>query len=268
VKSRVAVTGDALLRSALEDVIHMALGAFHIGVRTGQLEGSFRVIKTGFFPVIGCVATGAIRAEFALVGVIFSMTGGTSLWRTLENVIDMTFFTGDIGVRAGQLEGCLRVVKGRLFPVVRSMATRAICTELALVGVIFGMAGSAIRPGGLEVRQCMGAIVAGCAGNRAMLAGQPERILAVIEGGSKTVYSIVTGSTVCPICLGMRLHKRRVDLGVANITHHRIEVRKAGYVTSFACKIRAISHLLVSGKGKPYRQMWELGQIQHRQRSI
>jgi len=54
------MAGDTLLGGALEDIVQMAFRAFHIGMRSGQLEGSFGVVETGLLPIIWSVAASAI----------------------------------------------------------------------------------------------------------------------------------------------------------------------------------------------------------------
>lgn len=100
-ESWITVAGCALLRCTFEDIVHMAFAAFNIGMRSGQLESSFRVVEAGFLPVVWCVATGAICAKFTLVGIIFGVAGITGLRGAFEYVIDMAFVASHVGVRAG-----------------------------------------------------------------------------------------------------------------------------------------------------------------------
>lgn len=62
----------------------MALSASYFGVRTGEMKSSLGVVEGRFFPVIRCMATGAIYAELALVCVIIGVAGGAILFSRLE----------------------------------------------------------------------------------------------------------------------------------------------------------------------------------------
>lgn len=95
-----------------------------------------------------------------------------------------------------------------------------------------------------------------------MFACQLESILAVIEGPPETVHSVMAGPAVCPVVLRVLLHESRVDLGMAHITHRRIEMGKTRAVTVFAGESRAISHFLVACKRKTHREVWKLLQVQ------
>jgi len=152
-EGRVGVAGDTLLGCALEYIVHMAFGAIHTGMCPGQLECSLGVVETGFLPIIWCVANATIYTKFTLVSVILGVAGITFLRRAFEEVINMALSASYFGVRTGELESSLGVVEGRLFPVIWSMAAGAIHAKLALVCVIFGVAGGAILFGRLEVRQ-------------------------------------------------------------------------------------------------------------------
>ena len=244
----IAVAGDALLGRTLEDIVQMALRALHTGMCAGQLEGSLGVVEAGMLPVVRRVAAAAIGTELALVGVIFRMAGGAILRCTLEDVIHMAFIASHIRMLAGQLKSCFGVVESCLLPIIRRMASAAICAKLALVGIILCMAGSAVLFGGLEIRQPAYSGVTGGAGNSTVLAGQLERILAVVEAAPETVYAIVTGPAVCSIILGMLLNIGRIDLGMAYLAYGWIEICETGVVTVFAGEIGAISHPLVGCK--------------------
>lgn len=246
VEGRIAVTGDALLGCALEDIVHMALRAFYAGMRPGQLEGSLGVVETGIFPVVRCVAAAAICAKLALMSVILGMAGRTILWCSFEDAIDVAFIASYIGMRAGQLKSRFGVVKGGFIPILGRMASGAIHAELTLVGVILGMAVAASLPGRLEIRQSAHAVMAGRTIDRRMLAGQLERKLAVVETASKTVYPVVAGPAFCSVGLNVGLHKCGVDLSVASLAHDWVEAGETGAVAVFAGEIRPISHPLVS----------------------
>lgn len=71
------VTGVALRGRILEFLINMALRTLHIEVLAHQFEVCFIVIEAGGFPVFFFMALHAIRAQPALVLVVFFVAGVT-----------------------------------------------------------------------------------------------------------------------------------------------------------------------------------------------
>ena len=67
----ILVTGNTTRRRALEDIIDMALGAGHAGVRTSQLEGRNIMVERSRFPGCGGVAIGTnlAKSPVMLIGV-------------------------------------------------------------------------------------------------------------------------------------------------------------------------------------------------------
>ena len=120
------MAGNALLGCALENIVYVALGAFYVGMRTGQLEGCLGMVEAGFFPVVRCVTAATIGAELALVGVVLGVAGCAILWRTFEDIVDVAFFAGHIRMRAGQLKSRFGVVEGGFLPILGRMAACAI----------------------------------------------------------------------------------------------------------------------------------------------
>ena len=55
-------------------------------------------------------------------------------------MVGVAGFTVYSGMFALQLESCLVMIKGNLFPIIRDMAFAAISSELAVMGVILGVA--------------------------------------------------------------------------------------------------------------------------------
>lgn len=66
---------------AFEDIVGMALLAFHFGMPALQLESGKVMVEGGFLPIGWVVAGLTVRAEGALVGILRSMTGIAILWR-------------------------------------------------------------------------------------------------------------------------------------------------------------------------------------------
>ena len=62
------------------------------------------------------MADTAILAKLAIVMIVFLMAGKTAGRRTLENIVDMAFFTHSGGVNTGQLECRQVVIKRGGFP--------------------------------------------------------------------------------------------------------------------------------------------------------
>ena len=73
-------------------------------------------------------------------------------------------------VLAQQLESCLVVIKGHLFPGIRDVTTATVRSELASMRVILGVAGRTVLRGGFKIRNVPGATVAASAGGRRVLA--------------------------------------------------------------------------------------------------
>ena len=62
------------------------------------------MIKGGRLPAVDGMAGAAILSKFAVVVIIFLMTGKTIGGRTLEDIINMAFYAFYFGVFAFQLE--------------------------------------------------------------------------------------------------------------------------------------------------------------------
>ena len=73
------------------------------------------------------------------------MAARTRLWRTLEDIVGMTFGTGRVDMRAGKRKRRLAVIERCLRPVFRRVTTGAIVAELTLVFVVLQVARHAAR---------------------------------------------------------------------------------------------------------------------------
>jgi len=197
-ESWVRVASGAVLRSSFENVIDVAFFTGDVGMRTGQLERRLRVVKRGFFPIIGCMATGAILAKLALVCVDLRMAGIAILRGAFENIVDMAFLAGHLDVRRGQLEGGLGVIERCFFPILWRMAGSAIFAEATLVSVIFGMARSAIRGCGFQFSNRVGLAVAFVTWNVVVFASQLERDFTMVKILSVGIQPIMAGQAAGP----------------------------------------------------------------------
>jgi hypothetical protein len=138
-----AVAGHTVLWRASVDATGVTLDARDIGVRAGELEGGLGVVKYGARPAIRGVALGAVLAELAAMLVIRGMAGHTALWRAGVDAAGMALDAGDIGMRTGELEGGLGVVKDGARPAIRGVALGAVLAELAPVWVVPAVASHA-----------------------------------------------------------------------------------------------------------------------------
>ena len=86
----------------------------------------------------------ALSAKLALMRIILGVAGGAVLRRTFEQVILMTICARHRCMFPIQMECKFGVIHLRGFPALGSMTSCALRTQLTLVGIIFGMAGSAI----------------------------------------------------------------------------------------------------------------------------
>ena len=99
----VAMTGCAIGRGTLKDVIDMALRAGCADVRAGQLEGRNVMVKRGRFPGRGGMTGGTVLAEGPIMVILMA---GCAIGRgALKDVVNMAPRAGCAGVRTGQLEG-------------------------------------------------------------------------------------------------------------------------------------------------------------------
>ena len=106
----------------------------------------------------------AVRAglsELSFMGVVFGMAGGALFGCAFENAIEMTLAALQRGVFALQWKCTFRMIEGGRLPIVRRVTAPTAGPELALMGVVFGMAGGTVLRGLLEGRQGGGALVAG-----------------------------------------------------------------------------------------------------------
>ena len=124
---------------AFEDVIDVALLAFHFGVPALQFEGGKVMVKSGFLPIRWIVAGTAIRAKLSVMGIVSGVTGSAILGcsRKIGQCarIHVTFQAGHLGMFAFQLESEPRMAKGftkSVHSVVTGKAGRPIGLDMRL----------------------------------------------------------------------------------------------------------------------------------------
>jgi hypothetical protein len=120
------------------------------------------------------------------------MTGSTSRWCTLEDVIHMTVVAGNIDMFPGQLESKQAMVEDRWQPTCCQMTLSASRSKNPIVLIVFRMAGKAIGRGTLEDIVYVAAFT-GCID---MLAEQSKGRQVMIEGGGRPAFSLMTGAAI------------------------------------------------------------------------
>lgn len=75
------MAGDALGGRALEERIFVAAGTGGIQVLSHQLKCRLGMVEAGRFPCLRVMACCAVRAEPALMGIVFAVAAGTIFWR-------------------------------------------------------------------------------------------------------------------------------------------------------------------------------------------
>jgi hypothetical protein len=126
-----------------ENVIQVTLRAFQAGVRSGQRKFRLRVVEGGRQPGGGGMALIALRAELAIMSVILGMAGIAGGIQGGEDVICMALRAFQQGVRTRKRKIGFGVVECSREPGSGGMALIASCSKLAVVSIVFGVAGVA-----------------------------------------------------------------------------------------------------------------------------
>lgn len=129
------------------------------------------------------------------------MTGNTSRWCTLEDVIHMTVVAGNIDMFPGQLESKQAMVEDRWQPTCRQMTLSASSSKNPIVLIVFRVAGKAIGRGTLEDIVC----VATFTGYINMLAKQSKSRQVMIEGGGRPAFGLMAGAAIGAQSIRMRI---------------------------------------------------------------
>ena len=139
------VAGSASLRRARES-IRVALAADHAGMRPGEREAGFVVVKGHLRPAGGDMAGRAVFSKFPAVVIIAGVTGVAVGRGAFEGLVGMAGPALNLGVRARQRECRFGVVEGGRFPGGGRMAQGAVGAQAALMGVIPTVAAGTAKP--------------------------------------------------------------------------------------------------------------------------
>ena len=128
-------------RCTFVDPVNVATVACDAGVCPGQHKCRQIMVKGGRDPASCGVTSATIRAELAAVRVSFLMAGRTGCRCVFVDLVDMATLTGHVGMLAIQFENEQAVVYIGREPAPRVMAGATINWKLAVVLVIFLVAG-------------------------------------------------------------------------------------------------------------------------------
>lgn len=198
-EGRVLMTAGAGAGRPFEDIVKMAFFAGHVGMFAIQFESREIMVKGGRLPALGGVAGAAILPEFAVVVIVFLVTGKTGAGSAFEDAIEMAIRTFYFGVFAFQLEGRAIVVKCGGLPGGGFVAGAAIFSKLALMCIVFLVTGSAINRRGFEIGSSLCIQVTFFAGWPAVFAFEFEDRPTVVKFLSEGFKTIVTAAAVCPV---------------------------------------------------------------------
>lgn len=159
------------------------------------------MVKRSRQPGTGGMAGLAIRSELAVVGVILLVAGITVAGSALENIVDMAAQASHIDMCAGQLEGEQVVVKTGWQPAICGVTGSAVCSVLAVVFIIFLVAGIAVCGRAGEDLIDMATL----AGHTGVFADQLESGQVVIKGSGDPASGGVTGAAITAIASLVRV---------------------------------------------------------------
>ena len=86
------VAANTVARCSLENVVNMALFTCHTLVLPGQLEDGQVVVKRSRCPACCGMANPAVLSKGPVVMIVLLVAGETIGRRTLEHIVDVTFF--------------------------------------------------------------------------------------------------------------------------------------------------------------------------------
>ncbi len=170
-----------------------AIASFAAASRMGAIEICWR-------PGSGAVALKAVGSERPCMEGRVCMTTCAGGWQSGKFSPGMAAQAGQGGMCTSQWEEFVMVEVGRE-PSRRSMAETAIGAELALMGIVLGMAGIAIRGSTLEGQISM----TGSTYSLGMFTDQREYGLVVIEGGRFPRICRMAGSAGCTELAAVRI---------------------------------------------------------------
>ena len=190
------------------------------------------------------MAGDAILPQVALVGVILGVAGKAGRGRAFENIVDVALQAGDRRMLPRQGKCRLAVIDTGELPAIQRVALAAVAAHVAMMDVIFGVAGTASLRGGLQGRQVAGARVALAAGGRRMFTGQAEGDPGVVKDAPVGIDAIVAGQAVRPKILEVSSYKSCIQAGMAGGAHRLVKCASAvtGLVAIRALKCAPIRH--------------------------
>ena len=144
------MTGKTIRWSAFIDVIYMAACAGRTDMRASQLESREIVVESSRLPGGSGMADTAILTKLSVVVINVLVTGVTSGWSALKDIIYMATRTGCADMCTGQFEERDVVIKCGRLPGLAGMASSTVLAQRAVMAVIFLMAGKTIRRSTLE----------------------------------------------------------------------------------------------------------------------
>lgn len=133
------MAGKAILRSASEKGIFMAVLTGSLGMFSGELEICQSVIEAGFFPAGRGMALSTILSKLSLVSVVFLVAGGAFLRRGLEihqlARAGMTVLAARLGMTLCQRKRQVVVIEGSSVSLNPVMAIQAGFSEICPVRI-------------------------------------------------------------------------------------------------------------------------------------
>jgi len=196
-----SVTGKTITGCAFEDFILMTIIAGDTSMFALQFEHCQVVIKGGRYPTSGVVAACAVCSQAAIVGIIYRMAREAIAGYASEGTFCVAIFAGSSRMFAFQFEGCQIVIELSGCPAIGGVTGCAICSQLALVGIIFSVAGGAINGCRLQVRDGAGRDVAFGAIHISVFPNQWEWKDVVVEIIPICIDSIMASQAIVPECL-------------------------------------------------------------------
>ena len=136
VEGRIGMAGSAILRSAFEYIVFMAVLACNS--QMSAIKGKCRqaVVKFGILPVVRVVTGATLRAKLAVMRIVGLMAGSAFLRCAFERIIFMAVLACSSQVSAIEHKTRQAVIKCGLLPVVRVVADTTLRPELAVMGII------------------------------------------------------------------------------------------------------------------------------------
>lgn len=231
---------------------YVTLGAGKSLVSAGQRKRRFGMIERDRQPSVDRMAYRAILAQGSFVDIVFGVAAGTDHRRSFEDIVNMASGAFNGQVFARQREGGQGMVDRGLLPIIGHVAPGAFLPEVALVGVVFRMAGVTVGRRSFEHLVLM----AGGAIDGLVLAGQREfrQVVVDLRPLLPTRRVVALGAVLAKVTL---VH---VVFGVAGITGpvERFHIRNR---TRSVVALAAGQGLVFSAEGKRKPRMIKCASI-------